>query len=105
MRADAVKLLAPEFGMRLLDRGEPAVNLLQARIALCVRKGAVERGAVDLSLQIGAVTRCGVVIWHPRNLRRTGGFSVAAPRPAPPPVARRTSARPCRRGIPGRARR
>src|SRR5205085_11944740 len=58
MRADAVELLAPEFGMAFLDRGEPAVDVLQARIGFRVGERAVESGAVDLALQIGAVTRC-----------------------------------------------
>src|SRR6185437_5970853 len=55
MRADAVELLAPEFGMAFLDRGEPAVDVLQPRVGFRVGERAVERGAVDLALQIGAI--------------------------------------------------
>ena len=68
MDADAVELLAPEFSMRLLDRGEPAVDFLQARVALHVGQRTVERGAVDLALQIGAVAGLGVVVGHSGNL-------------------------------------
>ena len=68
MRADAVELLAPERGMRLLDRGEPAVHLLQARIGLGLREHAIQRGAVDFALQIGAIARLGIVAGHRGSL-------------------------------------
>src|SRR5437868_15336620 len=72
MRADAVELLAPEFGMAFLDRGEPAVDVLQARIGFRVGERAVESGAVDLALQIGAVTRCGFTVRHCETVGRSG---------------------------------
>jgi hypothetical protein len=43
MRTDVVELLAPEFGMAFLDRGEPAVDILQARIGFGVGERAIER--------------------------------------------------------------
>src|SRR5437868_3984319 len=77
MRADAVELLAPEFGMAFLDRGEPAVDVLQARIGFGVGERAVERGAVDLALQIGAVTRCGFSVRHCETVGRSGAVCKA----------------------------
>jgi len=70
-RADAVELLAPEFGMPFLDRGEPAVDFPEAGIGFRVGQRTIERGTVDLASQIGAVARRGIVIGHRRHLRGT----------------------------------
>src|SRR5438552_1250613 len=77
MRADAVELLAPEFGMAFLDRGEPAVDIFQARIGFSIGKRTIERGAVDLALQIGAVTRCGFTVRHCETVGRSGAVCKA----------------------------
>ena len=50
--AQPVELLFPELGMRLLDRGKTAVDLGEMRVLLGGGQRAVERGAVDLSLQV-----------------------------------------------------
>src|SRR5205823_10897626 len=77
MRADAVELLAPDFGMAFLDRGEPAVDVLQARIGFGVGERTVESGAVDLALQIGAVTCCGFTVRHCETVGRSGAVCKA----------------------------
>ena len=60
--ADPPELLAPEFGMGLLDGSQTVVDLAEMRIALRRREGAVERGAIDLALKIGPIAAGGLLI-------------------------------------------
>jgi hypothetical protein len=50
--------------MGLLDRGQPAIDLGEMRVALCLGEGAVERGAVDLAPEIGPVAAGGFALAH-----------------------------------------
>ncbi|MNY59752.1 hypothetical protein D3C86_1962280 [compost metagenome] len=50
-----MELCPPEVGMALLDAGQAAVQLAQFRPALALGEGAVQRGAVDLALQVATV--------------------------------------------------
>src|SRR5690348_9020232 len=52
----AAEPFAPERGMRLLDPGEPPVDFGNARIGLDLGERPVERRAVDLALEIRAIS-------------------------------------------------
>ena len=56
-RAEAGQPVAPELGMHLLDRREPAIDFFQLRVGLVLGHRAVKRGAVDLALEIVAIAR------------------------------------------------
>lgn len=51
--------LAPELAMGLLDRGEPVEHLGQLRIGLALGQRRIDRRAIDLALEIGAIARQG----------------------------------------------
>ncbi|MOA23398.1 hypothetical protein D3C78_1440170 [compost metagenome] len=53
--AELLELRPPEARMALLDAGQAAVQLAQLGPALALGEGAVQRGAVDLALQVAAV--------------------------------------------------
>ena len=50
--------------MRLLDRAQASVNLRQLGVLLSLRQRSVERGAVNLPLQIGGVALLRIFLWH-----------------------------------------
>ena len=68
----ALDLAFPELGMRLLDRAEAGVDLRQLGVLLGLRQGSVERGAVDLALQIGGVALPRIFLGHFYSLSKKG---------------------------------
>src|SRR5512142_2828968 len=54
--SDLRELLAPERGVLFLDRSEAMIDLPHLRGLFAFAKRAIERGAVELALQIAAVT-------------------------------------------------
>jgi hypothetical protein len=62
--ADRPDLAFPELGMRLLDRAEASINLRQLWVLLGLRQRSVERGAVNLPLQIGLVALARIFLGH-----------------------------------------
>src|SRR4029077_15087318 len=64
--ADRAHFAFPEFGVSLFDRAEASVNLRQLRVLLGQRQRSVERGAVDLALQIGPVAPSRIFLGHLR---------------------------------------
>src|SRR5204863_10058156 len=90
---DAVELIAPEFGVSLLDGSETAVKLFQARIGFGIGQRPVKRGAIDFSLQIGAVACGGVAVGHREPSREARRFG----KPMPETQPRCRSAAPLRR--------
>src|SRR5260221_7114983 len=63
-RAKFSQPLSPELGMRLLYARQPLVDLGDLRGRFDFREGALERRAVDLALQIGAISRLRVALRH-----------------------------------------
>jgi hypothetical protein len=61
---DRIDLAFPELGVRLLDRAEASVDLRQLGVLLGLRHRSVERGAVDLALQIGLVALARIFLGH-----------------------------------------
>jgi hypothetical protein len=62
--ADRPDLALPKLGMRLLDRAEASVDLRQLGVLFGLRQRSVERGAVDLPLQIGGVALARIFLGH-----------------------------------------
>ncbi len=56
--------LPPELGMRLLDTRQSPIYLGNLRVRLDLGEGAIEHRAVDLALQIGAISRLRVALRH-----------------------------------------
>ncbi len=67
--AEAIEPAAPEQRMRLLDRGEAAIDLLELRLGLGLGERPIERGAVDLALEIAAIAADRVALAHRRPSR------------------------------------
>jgi hypothetical protein len=51
--------LAPELAMGLLDSGEPVEHFGELRVGLALGQRRIDRRAVDLALEIGAIARQG----------------------------------------------
>ena len=65
----SAELLLPKLRMGLLDRGQPAIDLGEMRVALGLGQCAVERGAVDLASKIRPVAANSVALAHKALLR------------------------------------
>src|SRR5258708_9931747 len=63
-RAKFTQPLSPELSMRLLYARQPLVDLGDLRVRFDFGEGAIERRAVDLALQVGAISRLRVALRH-----------------------------------------
>src|SRR5689334_8282987 len=61
---DLGELLTPERSVLFLDRGEAIIDLAHLRRIFALGKRAIERGAVELPLQIAAVTFGFLLVGH-----------------------------------------
>jgi hypothetical protein len=61
---DHTDLALPKLGMRFLDGAEASINLRQLGVLLGLRQRSVERGAVNLPLQIGLVALARIFLGH-----------------------------------------
>ena len=62
--ADTIELATPEFGVTLLDRGQPSINFLQSRVRFDIGEGSIQAGAVVFALKVCAIARGVITLGH-----------------------------------------